>query len=264
MLWIYNIPTWLLGILTVGVFVAFSTLGILVTRPLVRHVTGEPPNEGVDVVVGSVTLFYGLILALIAVAVWEQYTRVDETVTQEAASVRALYRDVETFPEPRRAILTQQLEKYLRDVIDKEWPAQRRGVVPTLGVADLSAFQETLANFDPKTPGQQVMDATALAQFNKTDELRNARLQGVTAGVPATLWTIILLGAVLTMVTTFFLGLDPLVKQLVMSGFVATIIALIVLMAVIVDHPFLGEYSVGPDAFELMYNGMTSSNARIH
>jgi hypothetical protein len=263
MLWIYNIPTWLLGILTVGAFVGFSTLGILVTRPLVRRVTGEPPNDGVDVVVGSVTLFYGLILALIAVAVWEQFTRVDETVTQEAASVRALYRDVESFPEPRRGILTQQLEKYVRDVIDKEWPAQRRGVVPNLGVADLSAFQETLANFEPKTPGQQVMDAEALAQFNKTDELRNARLQGVTAGVPASLWTIILLGAVLTMVTTFFLGLD-LVKQFVMSGFVATIIALIVLMAVIVDHPFLGAYSVGPDAFELMYSSMTSSNARIH
>ncbi len=263
MLWIYAIPTWLLGILIVGAFLAFSTLGIIVTRPLVRRVIGPPPNEGVDVVVASVTLLYGLILALIAVAVWQQFTHVESTVLDEATALRALYRDAEALPEPTRSDLTEKIRSYTRDVIDKEWPAERRGIVPTIGVNELSDVQMTLADFAPKTVREQVVQQAAVSEFNKADELRNARLYGVTSGIAGELWAIILLGAALTIVATFFLNLAY-VKQFVMSGFVAAIIGLIVVMTAIMDHPFLGGYSVGPEAFELVYSGMTYSNERIH
>ena len=60
-------------------------------------------------------VFYGLAVALIAVSVWQSYSDVAKTLSQEATALAALYRDVSSYPEPIRP----QLQKGLRDYTDQ-------------------------------------------------------------------------------------------------------------------------------------------------
>jgi len=48
-------------------------------------------------------LFYGVMVGLIAVGVWQQFSSTDEKVALEASALAALYRDVSGYPEPARS-----------------------------------------------------------------------------------------------------------------------------------------------------------------
>ncbi|HME49298.1 DUF4239 domain-containing protein [Mycobacterium sp.] len=258
MLWIYDIPTPLFGLLCVVAFAILGIVGYYVTKPIVRMLMGPPPghNEGVDVIIGAVTLLYGLILALIAVAVWEQFSTADTTVSQEASTLRSLYRDVEMYPEPDRSTLTTPLRDYTKNVIDNEWPAQQRGIVPSTN-DQISAFETALYAFNPKSEGEKLIHESTIGEFNKLVELRNQRLHTVTQGIPSSLWAIILIGAVLTIVSTYFLQLERVRAQLTMTSFISVLIAIVIFITAVMDHPFRGGFSVGSDAFQTTYDRMT-------
>ena len=84
-------------------------------------------------------------------------------------------------------------------------------------------------------------------------EHRRARLYSVTAGIPAVLWYTVAVGALLNMILMWMFDLRLSLHLLlggILSFFLATMISLIVLM----DHPFRGEVSISPQAFELVYD----------
>jgi hypothetical protein len=252
---IYDIPTWLLGMLIVGTFTTLSILGLFATRPLIRWVMGPSPghSQGVDVFVHAAVLIYGLITGLVAVGVWEQFSSANERVNEEANSLAALYRDAEFYPQPRRATLTRDLRTYTRYVIEVAWPLQREGIVPNAGVNYVDAFQKTLYGFEPKTAGQTILATTTVAEFNRYVELRRARLDATNTGLPSSLWSVIIIGAAITIFLTYFLALERWAAHIILTCLVAVIISLLIFVIVVHNHPFRGNVSIGPGAFELLY-----------
>ena len=191
LLWLYDLPSWLVAILIVGTFTALSIAGLYATRGIVRSIAGDPPghNEGVDTYIGAAVLFYGLIAGLIAVAVWEQYTANDANTNDEASRLAALYSDVRTYREPYASKLTNELRDYTRFTIDVAWPQYRRGKIQPHAVQQLRHFEETLYSFEPSNVREQVVDASAIGEFNAMLELRRQRLHNLDAGLPTALWS---------------------------------------------------------------------------
>lgn len=256
MLWIYDLPTWLLGLLIVGGFTLLSLGGLYATRRLIRRVVGSSTgvaSEGVDVFINSAVLIYGLIAGLLAVAVWEQYARVDDQVSSEANALATIYRDASAYPEPWRGKLTAEIRTYVRYLIDVAWPLQRKGIVPDSGVRFVNAIEYTLYAYEPKSEGQKILATSAVDEFNRYLEFRRARLYLINSGLPGPLWAVIMIGAVITIVLTYFLALERWSAHIIMTTFTAIIISLLIFMIAVMDHPFRGEVSVGPDAFELVY-----------
>src|SRR6516162_10223274 len=122
MYWVYDLPNWLFAVLTVAV--AICLVGFYATRQWVRRVHGEEisHNDIVGFFLGTIGLYYGITLGLVAVGTWQAYSDVDTKVDQEAAGLAALYRDVSNFPEPTRSELQADLREYTRKVIDVLWP----------------------------------------------------------------------------------------------------------------------------------------------
>lgn len=72
---------------------------------------------------------------------WENFSSVDDAVTQEATTIGVLYRMVDAYPEPHRAVLDELLRSYTRDEIDKSWPLRRQGNSPAaVGYDTLRTF----------------------------------------------------------------------------------------------------------------------------
>jgi len=73
MYWVYDIPNWLFGVLTIAVTVAIGLGGLYATRKWVRRVHGDrhSHNEAVGSYLGAVCVFYGITLGLFAVATWQ-------------------------------------------------------------------------------------------------------------------------------------------------------------------------------------------------
>ena len=70
-------------------------LGLLVFRPIVRSWIDKErrANDMVGFALSSFSVFYGLLLGLLAVAAYQNFSTVSDTVDKEASSLAALYRD---------------------------------------------------------------------------------------------------------------------------------------------------------------------------
>jgi hypothetical protein len=184
---------------------------------------------------------------------WQTYSDVDTKVDQEASVLAALYRDVSNFPEPKRSELQADLREYTRRLIDVVWPLQRRGIVPQNAASVVDAIQTHLASFEPGTEGQKTLHAEAYREFSRVVELRRTRLKSVTAGLPASLWVVLLVGAVVNIAVTWFFHMKSQSMHFWMTVMFSGLLGLMIFLLAALDNPFRGQISVGPEAFEMMY-----------
>ena len=89
-------------------------------------------------------------------------------------------------------------------------------------------------------------------------ELRRLRLHDKDAGLPVPLWAVVILGGILTVFLTYFLALERFKVHIVMTIVSGILVSLLIFMIVALDHPFRGEVSIGPDAFQLVYDQLES------
>jgi hypothetical protein len=253
--WVYDLPNWLFGILTIAVTVAVGLGGLFATRRWVRRIHGDrhSHNELVGFFLGAVCVFYGITLGLLAVATWQTYSDVETRAGEEAAAVGALYRDVSSFPDPNRTELQSDLRRYTRQVVDVAWPEQRRGVIPQDDGVMLSALQTHLSQFEPTTEAQKTIYAQVYDGFNQIAELRGRRLQSVTGGLAGPLWGVVLAGAFLNIAVTWFFDMRSQSMHFWMTILLSALLGLLIYLLGALDKPFRGEIGVGPEAFELMY-----------
>src|SRR5277367_6227577 len=110
MFWVYDLPNWLFGMLTVGVFVVIGLGGLCLTRRWVRRVHHEHSyNDIIGFYMAGVTVLYGVSVGLLAIGAWATYADVQGKIDHEAAALGGLYRDVGAYPEPVRSILQADL-----------------------------------------------------------------------------------------------------------------------------------------------------------
>ena len=256
--WVYDLPSWEFGAGTVAVFVALSLLALYPTRRWVRrqHRADHSHNEIVGFYLAAITVFYGITLGLVAVGTWTTFSEVGNKVSHEAETLSSLYRDVGDYPEPTHTELQTQIRDYTKAVIEVGWPMQRRGLVPPGQNAMIDQMTSTLTKFEPQTRGQEILHAEAFKQFNNLIEARRARLNSVTVGMPSALWTLVVLGAAMTIIVSLFFDLASFSMHFWMTSVLAGFLGLMVFLIGTLDNPFRGDVSVGPEAIIEVYKVM--------
>lgn len=252
--WIYDLPTWLMAVLLSLTCFAFAWMGLLIFRPFVRRLMGPEPgrNDLVSYFLSAYGVFYGLMLGLIAVVTYENFSEVDHSVVREASTLGALYRDVSNYPEPLRSNLQGQLREYARFVIEESWPLQKQGINPEGGKKRVSTFQIDLCGFQPATKSQEILHAESIRQFNNFVESRRVRLHNVTTGLPAVMWWVVVVGAALNISLLWLFSVDRLLIHLILAGVLAMFIGLMLFLIASMDNPFRGQAGIAPDAYELI------------
>ncbi|HEX7182321.1 MAG TPA: hypothetical protein VF756_10790 [Thermoanaerobaculia bacterium] len=247
MIWLYEIPTWLLGIGIIGLFVLLSSAGLLLTRGWAKKVAVD--NDFANYFLSAVGVFYALLVGLIAVAVWENLSFVEGVVADEAVAISEMYSDLEGYPQPQRDHLRGLLRRYLHHVIEQEWPVQQKGEEPTSGGPLTETIVHEWMQFEPVTEGQKAIHAEALRELNVFLGFRRERLQSVETGLPGLLWVVVLMGAALTIGLTYFFYTENRRLQLLLTGVLSTMVGLVVFVILAMDRPLIGELGVPPDSF---------------
>jgi hypothetical protein len=251
MYWIYDLPNWVLCIGIVFVFVSAALIGLFLSRPFVRRIVGASSkhNDVVSYFLGSMGVFYGLALGLIAVATWENYTEIDGVVSMEAAAVASLYRDLDGYPQPLRGRLETMMRDYTRLVIDKEWPAHKQGIALEDGDLILDRLENEVMSFEPVKEREKIAHGEVLRSLDTVLDQRRLRLQAVSTGLPAALWSVVLLGALLNGLLTFLFWVERLWVHALVVAILAIFIALLIFVTAAMDNPFRGEFSVSCEVF---------------
>jgi Protein of unknown function (DUF4239) len=255
MLWVYDLPNWMFGVLTIALFVAFGLTGLAATRAWVPslHHESHSHNDVVGAYLGAITVFYGITLGLLMVGVWGTYSDAEVKVDSEAATMAALYRDVTHYPEPVRGRLQEEMRTITRQVIDLSWPQQRAGIMPKASLAEFTRFEQDLLTFEPVTEGQKILHAQAIHQFNQLVERRRSRVLSVKAGLSGSLWALVLIGAAINIALTWLFHVQKARMHFCLTVLTSSLLGLMIFLLAAMDHPYRGKLSVGPEAFEMVY-----------
>jgi hypothetical protein len=253
--WLDKLPTWQLVLFLCAFFIGVTWLGTLVFHPLLRRLLhgNKPSNEVVIYSASSFGLFYAVLIGLLTIATFQSTKDLVDTIGREASSLSTLYRTADGYPDPLRSELKTELRDYTRYVVDKDWPAHRRGLVLMGGEHRLQVVRQTVLSFEPSTKTQELLHNEMLRYLNAMAVSREQRLTTVTAAIPGVLWYIVVIGAFITIAFIWMLHMD-LNSQIVLGGITAFFIGIMIFLIYAMDRPLRGAVSVSPEAFGSVYD----------
>jgi len=254
--YLFDLPLIITGPAIIGLMCLFALVGLWFVR---RHVLPRMNIETHDshfsgAMVHSVMIFYGLAAALMAVNVSETYTDVSKIVEGEATALAVLYRDVSGYPEPIRFELQKVIHDYTQYVIEEAWPAQSKGQLAFGGVQRMNRFQSILFLFEPVTEGQKILHGETIHAYNQMIHARRLRLDAVNTGLPAVMWAVIFLGALIGLITSFFFKVEDARLHGIQVLLLAAFVGVIIFMILALDQPFRGDLGLSPEPYQLVYD----------
>ena len=253
--WIYDYSSAVIGALFAVVFVLVTWAGTFGLRRFLHpwfH-RDRRANEMVGFVLSSYSVFYGILIGLIAVAAYQNYGTVGDLVIRESSSLSALYRDLSGYPQPIRGRLQGELREYTRSEIERDWPLQQRGIVPSEGTHRLRQFTDDLLTFRPAELRDETIHSETLRQVNNYMDLRRSRLNSVAVGIPAVLWWVVGIGALTALFLLAMLDMEIHV-HLILGAALSMFLGLVIFLIAAMDNPFRGEVSVTPAPLRQVYD----------
>src|ERR671914_2084027 len=150
------------GVLVViGVCLA-AVAGLELVQRLVPSEKRQQHNDVAGFLHAVVGVVYAVLLALLVIAVWEQYQSARETVESEANSVAEVAWLAHRLPEPERHQLQEDARSYAHEVVDEEWLLMEQGRLE--GVQSLPEgwdliddMRETLQEVEVRTQAEQAL-----------------------------------------------------------------------------------------------------------
>ncbi|RZL40178.1 MAG: DUF4239 domain-containing protein [Rubrivivax sp.] len=244
----YALPNWVLGL---GLVLAWVLIGLAAQALFPRRWREQASETDRNVVLASlgvIATINSLLLAFSAVSVWESFGVAEQAVQREATAIAQLGRTLALCDGAPARLARERLRAYGRSVVTREWPAmlEDRTSVTTLDAFD--ALFHALGDVRPDDAAGAVLLAQVWTQANDLISHRRARLQASKGKVPGTLWAVVLVGSVLTLI--------PLAAPPVSASSRGALLLLAVALGLIfhflaaMDRPFLGSERVTPEAIE--------------
>jgi hypothetical protein len=138
---------------------------------------------------------YAVLLALLVIAVWEQYQKANETVESEANGVAEVAWLAHRLPEPERHELQEDARAYAQEVVDTEWPLMEQGLEGVQSLPEgwdlIDDMRDTLQRFEPSTVAEQELYAEGLDRISRFGDARRMRIVAAQEGIPGVLWVVL-------------------------------------------------------------------------
>ncbi len=252
--WLHDLPQGLGAVLVCAAFVIPTLVGSWLLQPSVaRLFQGERDiNTVLGFLLNTFALYFGVLLALLSIAVFENHSRAQDAVDREAAGLIKLYRDVRQYPEPIRAQLSGTLHKYTDEVIQRGWALQATGEFSRAEVAIMNELHGALARFAPANVSESLLHAETLRALDGFVEARRLRVSAGGSAIPRIMWVIVLCGAIVNAFVIWMFDLRRSTHAIV-GGTLSLFVGLVIYMIVSLDVPFRGPHGIKPDALILVH-----------
>jgi hypothetical protein len=236
----------------VCLFVIAAVGGLHLVRRLVPMELRMRHNDVVGFIYAVLGVAYAVLLGLMVVAVWEEWEAAKETANDEASELAEVFWLAHRLPESQGRRVQELAREYARVVVEVEWPLMKRGETSSRAWALLDEIRGAVVAQSPATDGEQVLYAQMLDRVHELGDARRDRLLEAREGLPAILWVVLVVGAVVVVGFTYLFGLENTTTHTLMVAALALVISLVLFTVGALNYPFKGDIRVQPDAFELV------------
>jgi hypothetical protein len=258
------------GVLVVGGVCLLALAGFELVQRLVPADSRQRHNDVAGFIYAALGVIYAVLLALVVIAVWEEYRAASETVEQEANALAEIFWLAHRLPEPEGSHLQELATSYAEEVVDNEWPLMEQGQAPSMtqpqgtptGWVLIDDIRANLQEVEPRTPADEQLYAEGLDQIQRLADARRMRLVAAEEGIPGVLWAVLIFGGMAAIGFTYLFGLESTWAHRLMVATLSAVIGLVLFTIGAMEHPFSGGARIGTETFELVLERFETSKLR--
>jgi hypothetical protein len=241
--------------------------GLEVVQRLVPATSRQRHNDVAGFIYAALGVIYAVLIALVVIAVWEEYDAASVTVEQEANALAEIFWLGHRLPEPEGSHIQELCRSYAHEVVHKEWPLMEQGEAPLMtqveqtptGWTLIDDIRASLQEVEPQTQADEQLYAEGLDQVQRLADARRMRLVAAEEGVPAVLWSVLIFGGIAAVSFTYLFGLENTWAHRLMVVTLAAVIGLVLFTIGAMEHPFSGGARIGTEAFDLVLERFETS-----
>jgi hypothetical protein len=251
--WFYSHSTWEVAGAVCSVVVVLTLVGLFIFHRLVNWNTREEDTSMIGLSYALCGGIYAVVLAFVAVGVYEAMDKSTGIASEEANSLGGLAFDSAGLPAELAVRVRADVDKYIDIVTQKEWPSQQAYHMEERnyeeGWAQVRRISLDLATYEPATPGQATVKAEMVHVINDLFSARRARLLAANAHLPDAVWQMLIFGLLLVAVYVYLFGPHNFKVHMAVTAMTMLSIGLVFTLIIALDYPFRGELSVDDDAY---------------
>ena len=240
------------ALIVAGVTVVAITAMLFVRRRAPEGSYFEDGDRAAGVF-GVLATGFAVLLGFVVFLAFESFDTSRSGATAEAAIVAQQFETAQLMPVAARARLSGELVCYARNVVYREWPRMESGSLGEgynpWGVVLFS----TLKTVEPRSASEQAAYSKWLDQRHDREDARADRVHGAEGVIPAPLWIVLLLSALVIFGFMLFFADsgERAIVQATMMGSVAVVITSTLLLLWFLDNPYQrGVSGLRPTAME--------------
>lgn len=248
---ILNVEGYLSGAILIGLFVVCGQIGFMLCCRFVRQDSLKQFHDVAGNMFGVCGTLYAVLLGLLVVDAMQTFQSARYTAEKEADAVATIFILAERLPQEKMLKVQALCKSYAARVVDIEWPMMNHGHMdPQSRNLSLQLLRE-INDFEPKTESLKTIYAQLVQEALDMREHRRDRNSMVSHSIAAIEWVVIGVGAIITVVFTYFFRLQSLRVQQAMIGMISLIIALNIYLMILFGYPYSGDLHVNPDRFRM-------------
>ena len=242
------------GLLLVAIATLVAVVGMVLVQHLVATERRKQHNDVAGFIYAVLGVSYAVLLGLMLIAVWEQWNAAEEVASDEANELAGIFYFAHALPQPEGRHIQELVRSYAQVVVEEEWPAMAQGSSSPKAWATLDELRGTILGLDPPTDAQKVPYSQArysevLEQLHGVGDARRERLLAASGGPHHPVGRANR-RRVITIAFTYLFGLENTLVHTLMVAALALVLSLSLFTIASLDHPYMGDVRIHPDAFE--------------
>jgi Protein of unknown function (DUF4239) len=242
-------------------------VGALFALGVLRHYW--PPSTRIahnDVVGPNVSVIgttYAVLIAFMLSGVWTNLQAARLNAEQEANNLVNIFRFAYQLPPESRTQVQTLAHKYCEAMISDEWPAMARQTQSPTAHRLIQQLWHALTTVQPRNSGEQTVMDHSLSELTSMTEHRRIRLLQSRQRLPAMLWSVLIVGGIVTVGSTCLFGVENFKLHLVQVFEISFLLSLMLVAIASINRPYQGDVHVSPEAFRYALDTMNETPPTI-
>jgi hypothetical protein len=182
-------------------------------------------------------VIFAVLLAFVFNNVWSEYNVASQAIDSECASLHGVAILSDRLTSPARNAVLNDLRVYLTTVLDREWPNMQQRNESRVASASFQALWQTVETVKTDPEDSQVR-GQMLNLLATAHQSRETRLFQMTQGVPALIWTLLIVFAAALVGCMLVFAAEASISKAVLLGVFTSCLTLALLTVRMLDFPF--------------------------
>jgi hypothetical protein len=218
-------------------------------------------NELIGWQVTVLGTMYAVIVGFMLYAVWTNFEAAQSNAEAEANSLISMVRTAEGLPAAERRRVEDLARKYTEVMLTEEWPAMARVEVSPASHETIVQLWKVIGATKVTNASEQTSFDHTLSELSQLADRRRQRQLDVNSTLPRVLWSVLVVGAIVTIVSSCMFGTADFKLHFLQVFMLSLLVSLALVAIADINRPFQGSVHVEPTGFERARTALAAISA---